>query len=157
MSAEVDQLRAEVAALTTIVEAATSLGEQEADLTAAAITRKPSGYRADRRRSTHPVAEDTEKVVDVDTAFANFDMITYAKGNATLKNASIGEARSVAATSIGRGPIASKARCIGCTAKGIEKITEPISRPVKVNDKTPHPIACVNWPNGPCGPITTSR
>ncbi len=52
--------------------------------TAAAITRKPSGYRADRRRSTHPVAEDTEKVVDVDTAFANFDMITYAKGNAVL-------------------------------------------------------------------------
>ena len=39
MSAEVDQLRAEVAALTRIVEAATSLGEQEADLTAAAITR----------------------------------------------------------------------------------------------------------------------
>ena len=52
--------------------------------TSAAITRKPSGYRADRRRSTHPVAEDTEKVVDVDTAFANFDMITYAKGNAVL-------------------------------------------------------------------------
>ncbi len=52
--------------------------------TSAAITRKPSGYRADRRRSSHPVAEDTEKVVDVDTAFANFDMITYAKGNAVL-------------------------------------------------------------------------
>ena len=52
--------------------------------TSAAITRKPTGYRADRRRSTHPVAEDTEKVVDVDTAFANFDMITYAKGNAVL-------------------------------------------------------------------------
>ena len=52
--------------------------------TSAAITRKPSGYRADRRRSTHPVAEETEKVVDVDTAFANFDMITYAKGNAVL-------------------------------------------------------------------------
>ncbi len=52
--------------------------------TAAAITRKPTGYRADRRRSTHPIAEDTEKIVDVDTAFANFDMITYAKGNAAL-------------------------------------------------------------------------
>ena len=52
--------------------------------TSAAITRKPSGYRADRRRSSHPVAEDTDKVVDVDTAFANFDMITYAKGNAVL-------------------------------------------------------------------------
>ncbi|MDZ5660571.1 aminopeptidase N [Nocardioides sp. S-58] len=52
--------------------------------TSAAITRKPTGYRADRRRSTHPIAEDTEKVVDVDTAFANFDMITYAKGNSAL-------------------------------------------------------------------------
>ena len=53
--------------------------------TSAAITRKPTGYRADRRRSTHPIAEDTDKIVDVDTAFANFDMITYAKGNASLK------------------------------------------------------------------------
>lgn len=52
--------------------------------TSAAITRKPTGYRADRRRSSHPIAEDTEKIVDVDTAFANFDMITYAKGNAAL-------------------------------------------------------------------------
>ncbi|MBC2931432.1 aminopeptidase N [Nocardioides sp. zg-1228] len=52
--------------------------------TSAAITRKPAGYRADRRRSTHPIAEDTDKIVDVDTAFANFDMITYAKGNAAL-------------------------------------------------------------------------
>ena len=52
--------------------------------TSAALTRKPTGYRADRRRSTHPIAEDTDKIVDVDTAFANFDMITYAKGNAAL-------------------------------------------------------------------------
>jgi aminopeptidase N len=52
--------------------------------TSFAITRKPTGYRADRRRSTHPIAEDTDKIVDVDTAFANFDMITYSKGNATL-------------------------------------------------------------------------
>ncbi len=52
--------------------------------TAAAIIRKPTGYRADRRRSTHPIAEETDKIVDVDTAFANFDMITYAKGNAVL-------------------------------------------------------------------------
>ncbi|TYL45013.1 aminopeptidase N [Nocardioides sp. BGMRC 2183] len=51
----------------------------------AALTRKPTGYRADRRRSTHPVAEDAERVPDADTAFANFDMITYAKGNATLR------------------------------------------------------------------------
>ncbi|WP_141012482.1 aminopeptidase N [Nocardioides sambongensis] len=51
----------------------------------AALTRKTTGYRADRRRSTHPVAEDAERVPDADTAFANFDMITYAKGNATLR------------------------------------------------------------------------
>src|SRR5690606_37399835 len=53
--------------------------------TTAAILRKPTGYRADRRRSTHPVAEDAEMLVDVDTAFNNFDMITYAKGNAVLR------------------------------------------------------------------------
>lgn len=50
-----------------------------------ALLRKPTGYRADERRSTHPIAEDAESVVDVDTAFANFDMITYAKGNAVVR------------------------------------------------------------------------
>ena len=39
MSEEVDRLRAEVAALTALVERAASLGEQEQDLTAAAIAR----------------------------------------------------------------------------------------------------------------------
>jgi aminopeptidase N len=53
--------------------------------TAAALQRKPTAFWADRRRSTHPVAEDAENLVDVDTAFANFDMITYAKGNALLR------------------------------------------------------------------------
>ncbi|GAB3589911.1 aminopeptidase N [Angustibacter peucedani] len=53
--------------------------------TGAALTRKPTGYLADRRRSTHRIAEDPETLVDVDTAFANFDMITYAKGNAVLR------------------------------------------------------------------------
>ncbi len=53
--------------------------------TAAALERKPTAYWADRRRSTHPVAEDAENLVDVDTAFANFDMITYAKGGAVLR------------------------------------------------------------------------
>ncbi|KQZ67238.1 aminopeptidase N [Nocardioides sp. Root151] len=52
---------------------------------ACAVNSKPSGYRADERRSTHPVAEDAEAMVDVDTAFGNFDMITYAKGNAVLR------------------------------------------------------------------------
>jgi aminopeptidase N len=49
-----------------------------------ALERKPTAYVADARRSTHPVAEDPEAVVDVATAFGNFDMITYAKGNAVL-------------------------------------------------------------------------
>ncbi len=53
--------------------------------TSAALTRKPTGYLADRRRSTHFIAEDAEALADVDTAFANFDMITYAKGNAVLR------------------------------------------------------------------------
>ncbi|HEX5918704.1 MAG TPA: M1 family aminopeptidase, partial [Nocardioides sp.] len=52
--------------------------------TSAAITRKPTGYRADRRRSSHPVAEDADRVLDADAAFANADMITYAKGNSAL-------------------------------------------------------------------------
>ena len=53
--------------------------------TTAALLRKPTGYAADARRSTHRIAEDAERLVDVDTAFANFDMITYAKGNAVLR------------------------------------------------------------------------
>ncbi|WP_310964675.1 M1 family aminopeptidase [Nocardioides terrisoli] len=50
-----------------------------------ALIRKPTAYVADARRSTHPIAEDTEAMTDVDTAFGNFDMITYAKGNAVLR------------------------------------------------------------------------
>jgi aminopeptidase N len=49
------------------------------------LNRKPTGYAADSRRSTHPIAEDAERVVDVDTAFNNFDMITYAKGASVLR------------------------------------------------------------------------
>jgi aminopeptidase N len=48
------------------------------------LNRKPTGYSADARRSTHPIAEDAEHLVDVDTAFTNFDMITYAKGASVL-------------------------------------------------------------------------
>jgi aminopeptidase N len=48
------------------------------------LNRKPTAYAADRRRSTHPIAEDAEHLVDVDTAFNNFDMITYAKGASVL-------------------------------------------------------------------------
>ncbi|MBO0847236.1 MAG: aminopeptidase N [Nocardioides sp.] len=48
------------------------------------LNRKPTGFAADGRRSTHPIAEDAEHLVDVDTAFTNFDMITYAKGASVL-------------------------------------------------------------------------
>jgi aminopeptidase N len=48
------------------------------------LNRKPTAYVADSRRSTHPIAEDAERLVDVDTAFTNFDMITYAKGASVL-------------------------------------------------------------------------
>ena len=43
------------------------------------------GVRRGRRRSTHRIAEDAEHLVDVDTAFTNFDMITYAKGASVLR------------------------------------------------------------------------
>ncbi len=46
---------------------------------------KPGAYRADRRRSTHPVAPLAEEVPDVDTATNNFDAISYAKGNAAIR------------------------------------------------------------------------
>ena len=49
------------------------------------LNRKPTGYAADARRSTHRIAEDAERLVDVDTAFTNFDMITYAKGASVLR------------------------------------------------------------------------
>jgi aminopeptidase N len=45
----------------------------------------PMAYDADERRSTHPVAPATTDVTDVDTAFANFDSLSYAKGNAVLR------------------------------------------------------------------------
>jgi aminopeptidase N len=49
------------------------------------LNRKPTGYNADARRSTHRIAEDAAVLVDVDTAFTNFDMITYAKGASVLR------------------------------------------------------------------------
>jgi aminopeptidase N len=54
-------------------------------LVAAEIGRKPTAFDADQRRSTHPVAPAAEDVPDVDAAANNFDMISYAKGNATLR------------------------------------------------------------------------
>ncbi|WP_141014116.1 aminopeptidase N [Nocardioides sambongensis] len=44
--------------------------------------RKQRGYRADQLPSTHPIAAD---MVDLHAVEVNFDMITYAKGAAVLK------------------------------------------------------------------------
>jgi len=46
---------------------------------------KPRAYVADERRSTHPVAPLPEDVPDVDVAGGNFDALSYAKGNAVLR------------------------------------------------------------------------
>jgi aminopeptidase N len=48
-------------------------------------TRKPGAHVADERRSTHPVAPAPEDVPDVDSAFSNFDAISYSKGNSCLR------------------------------------------------------------------------
>ena len=46
---------------------------------------KPDAFRADRRRSTHPVAPAAEDVPDVDTGTTFFDHISYGKGNAVVR------------------------------------------------------------------------
>ena len=48
-------------------------------------SRKPWGYAADERPSTHPVAPDEADVVDTDRALENFDGISYAKGASALR------------------------------------------------------------------------
>jgi aminopeptidase N len=64
--------------------AADALDEPRA-LLAGEIGRKPVAFDADLRRSTHPIAPTPEEVPDVDAAANNFDMISYAKGNAALR------------------------------------------------------------------------
>ncbi|MFB9312784.1 aminopeptidase N [Nocardioides plantarum] len=54
-------------------------------LVAFETARKVNAYRADARRSTHPVAPEAEDVPDVDAAATNFDMISYAKGGSSLR------------------------------------------------------------------------
>ncbi|WP_405678563.1 aminopeptidase N [Streptomyces sp. NBC_01511] len=49
------------------------------------IDRKPWGYDADQRPSTHPVAPDTDAVPDTASAMLNFDGISYAKGASALR------------------------------------------------------------------------
>jgi aminopeptidase N len=50
-----------------------------------ALSRKPRGYDADQRRSTHPVAPDRDEVPDMDAALSNYDDISYAKGASALR------------------------------------------------------------------------
>jgi hypothetical protein len=88
---------------------------------------------------------------------AAVNMPGLAKGKATWTNASKGLALKVAATSMGRLPMASNACCKGCTENGKEYKTDPMSSPVKVNEKTPQPKAWVICPKGPCGPMTMRR
>ncbi|MFJ2824099.1 aminopeptidase N [Streptomyces toxytricini] len=50
-----------------------------------AMERKPWGYDADQRPSTHPVAPDPDAVPDTASALLNFDGISYAKGASALR------------------------------------------------------------------------
>ncbi|MFD9305306.1 aminopeptidase N [Streptomyces sp. NPDC060048] len=49
------------------------------------MERKPWGYDADQRPSTHPVAPDAAAVPDTASALLNFDGISYAKGASALR------------------------------------------------------------------------
>ncbi|MFJ4830892.1 aminopeptidase N [Streptomyces sp. NPDC088747] len=49
------------------------------------VSRKPWGYDADQRPSTHPVAPDPAAVPDTASAMLNFDGISYAKGASALR------------------------------------------------------------------------
>ncbi|MFG2876627.1 aminopeptidase N [Streptomyces sp. NPDC048337] len=49
------------------------------------MERKPWGYDADQRPSTHPVAPDPDDVPDTASALLNFDGISYAKGASALR------------------------------------------------------------------------
>jgi len=53
--------------------------------TAFAMENKTRGYDADQRPSTHPVAPEAVDVTDTETALANFDGISYAKGASVLR------------------------------------------------------------------------
>ncbi|MFK4067895.1 aminopeptidase N [Streptomyces sp. NPDC029674] len=53
--------------------------------TAFGVARKPWGYDADQRPSTHPVAPDPDAVPDTASAMLNFDGISYAKGAGALR------------------------------------------------------------------------
>jgi len=50
-----------------------------------ALARKPRGYDADQRASTHPVAPGPHEVPDTDAARSSYDDISYAKGASALR------------------------------------------------------------------------
>ncbi len=50
-----------------------------------ALSRKPRGYDADQRASTHPVAPGPREVPDTDAARSAYDDISYAKGASVLR------------------------------------------------------------------------
>jgi aminopeptidase N len=50
-----------------------------------ALARKPRGYDADQRASTHPVAPGPQEVPDTDAARSAYDDISYAKGASALR------------------------------------------------------------------------
>lgn len=50
-----------------------------------ALSRKPRGYDADQRASTHPVAPGPQGVPDTDAARSAYDDISYAKGASALR------------------------------------------------------------------------
>ena len=50
-----------------------------------ALARKPRGYDADQRTSTHPIAPGPRDVPDIDAALSNYDDISYAKGASALR------------------------------------------------------------------------
>ena len=66
--------------------------------TAFAMANKTRGYDADQRPTTHPVAPPAADVADTETALANFDGISYAKGASALRQlaAWLGEAAFLA-------------------------------------------------------------
>ncbi len=53
--------------------------------TSFAMVSKAWGYDADQRPSTHPVAPEAVDVADTESALANFDGISYAKGASVLR------------------------------------------------------------------------
>ena len=50
-----------------------------------ALARKPRGYDADQRPTTHPVAPGPAQVPDIHAALSNYDDISYAKGASALR------------------------------------------------------------------------